>query len=80
MVDILTSKARHLLRSSSMLYDVEVFMLISSTPITEIQTCEECYEEYKMWIHDSHAACVSCRRMRALERIAEALETWIGWQ
>jgi len=27
MVDIFASKARHLLRSSSMLYDVEVFVL-----------------------------------------------------
>ena len=48
--------------------------------ITEIQTCEECYEDFKAWIHDSHAKCVSCRRMRALERIAYAIEHWMGMQ
>jgi len=49
-------------------------------PITELQTCEECYEDFKMWIHDSHSSCPKCRQMRALERIADALELWMGMQ
>lgn len=41
--------------------------------------CEECHKTYTGWQHDEEM-CVECRRMRALERIADCLEYWVGNQ
>lgn len=39
--------------------------------------CQECHKEYQGTRFDD-SRCVDCRRMVALERIAEVLEHWVG--
>ena len=39
--------------------------------------CHECCHPYKGWAHDDDT-CVECRKMRALERIADVLEYYVG--
>ena len=48
--------------------------------ITKEARCEECYKMFTTHRYDDECICTSCRQMKALERIAEAIETWIGWQ
>jgi len=48
--------------------------------ITKEARCEECYKTFTTHNYDDECICTSCRSMKALERIAEAIETWIGWQ
>jgi len=45
--------------------------------ITCTRDCEECHKEYVGTRYDE-SVCVSCRRVRALERIADVLEHWVG--
>ena len=52
--------------------------MVGSLPITEVRLCETCYDDYTAWIHDSGETCPTCRRTRALERIADVLEHWVG--
>lgn len=47
--------------------------------ITCTRDCEECHKEYVGTQYDD-SVCVSCRRVRALERIAGVLEHWLGFQ
>jgi hypothetical protein len=42
--------------------------------------CEECTKMFDQWKYGSEHRCVTCRAMRAMERIAEAIERWVGWQ
>ena len=42
--------------------------------------CDDCYKSFTTHMYDENEVCTSCRSMRALERIAEAIETWVGWQ
>lgn len=42
--------------------------------------CDGCYNLFTAWRHRPEEFCPTCRTMRALERIAEAIETWVGWQ
>lgn len=42
--------------------------------------CDECMKMFDQWKHGSEDCCVTCRSMRAMERIATAIETWVGWQ
>lgn len=48
--------------------------------ITKEARCEECYTMFTTHRYDDECICTSCRKMKALERIAEAIETWVGWQ
>ena len=48
--------------------------------ITKDTRCEECYKTFKTYQYDESCICTSCRSMKALERIADAIETWVGWQ
>ena len=48
--------------------------------ITKETRCDECYKTYTTHQYDERQVCTSCRSMMALERIAEAIETWVGWQ
>ena len=48
--------------------------------ITKDARCEECYRMFTTWNYDETCICTDCRSMKALERIAEAIETWMGWQ
>jgi rRNA maturation endonuclease Nob1 len=47
---------------------------------TKEAQCNECYKTFTTHYHDDVEVCTSCRSMKALERIAEAIETWMGWQ
>lgn len=53
-------------------------MLGPTRTMTEEKMCECCYEDFVAWRYDTHDHCPSCRQMLALERIAEAIEYWIG--
>lgn len=44
---------------------------------TIARTCDECHQEYIGTRHDE-GMCVQCRSMKALERIADVLEHWVG--
>jgi hypothetical protein len=44
-----------------------------------LRTCEECYQQYVGTRHDE-SVCVQCRSVKALERIADVLEHWVGIQ
>lgn len=46
---------------------------------TKEKTCDMCHEIYTGSDHDGDH-CVSCRRVSALERIADVLEYWVGHQ
>ena len=46
--------------------------------ITEEATCETCYAKFQRWRYDEHENCVTCRQMKALERIADVLEHYVG--
>ena len=39
--------------------------------------CHECCYPYRGWAHDDDI-CVKCRKMKALERIADVLEYYVG--
>lgn len=41
--------------------------------------CEVCHQEYEGTRFDE-STCVPCRRVVALERIADVLEHWVGMQ
>jgi len=41
--------------------------------------CEECHKDFTGTRFGSDV-CVECRRMVALERIADVLEHWVGMQ
>ena len=45
---------------------------------TRPQTCDDCYQEFIA--PDFTARCRYCERTYQLARIAEAIETWVGWQ
>ena len=47
---------------------------------TKDARCDECFIRFTTHLHDENEICPSCRQMKALERIADALETWLGWQ
>lgn len=47
--------------------------------ITETKDCEVCHKQYEGTRFDE-GTCVSCRQVRALERIADVLEYWVGLQ
>lgn len=40
--------------------------------------CEECYERFTTHQYDDECVCMSCRSTKALERIANAIEYWVG--
>lgn len=42
--------------------------------------CEECYQRFTTDQYDNDCICMSCRSTKALERIANALEYWVGMQ
>ena len=46
---------------------------------TKDKHCEECHGEYRGSDHDGDT-CPTCRQMKALERIADVLEYWVGMQ
>jgi hypothetical protein len=54
-------------------------MGILPNPLKENCECEECYAEYEGSKYGSQL-CRYCRRTRALERIANVLEHWVGMQ
>ena len=54
--------------------------MIPGRIMTEEKMCECCYQDFVTWRYDTSDYCPSCRQVRALERIAEALEYWIGLQ
>ena len=77
--DILFNHTLHVRRMQS------VQRLLQELPrmipvITKDARCEECYRMFTTWNYDESCVCTDCRSMKALERIAEAIETWIGWQ
>jgi hypothetical protein len=49
------------------------------TPYTMEKDCEVCHGKYEGTRFDE-STCVPCRRVRALERIADVLEYWVGLQ
>jgi uncharacterized Zn finger protein (UPF0148 family) len=46
---------------------------------TEDKQCDECFTTFKD-AKFGEGVCPTCRQMKALERIADALEYWIGLQ
>ena len=46
---------------------------------TEDKRCDECFSIFKDAKYGD-GVCVSCRNMKALERIADVLEHWVGLQ
>lgn len=46
---------------------------------TITKDCEVCHQPYEGTRFDE-STCVRCRRVRALERIADVLEYWVGLQ
>lgn len=46
--------------------------------ITKAKDCEDCHQEFIG--SEFQPRCKYCERTYQLARIAEAIETWVGWQ